>query len=234
MRKISIPVVTYETIDVDSKGFILLTENNADVVEKLIALDPKYGKSITKSEFLKTLAATPTGKIEDFPQADLEKIIWGIKKDNSIRGVTLKDCGAIAGFIKVPPSGGKGFTDRLCHGDLSLVEDIVSCLPKKEISWASKICKYFESWYKKLPSSAPNCYSIYDNVVKTALPYYLLKHKVISFASFSVLTLSYPKTSYVGYDGYIVALIKELAKEGIKLSKCQIDHVIWYFWKDLI
>lgn len=90
---------------------------------------------------------------------------------------------------------------------------------RQNYSFATKFCHY-TSFYLFEGESEQDNFSIYDYVVKSALPYYAQKYD-IAFKTKDVKV--YPK-----YIGIIDDIIKA-SKSGI--SRNGFDHLLWYYFK---
>lgn len=82
------------------------------------------------------------------------------------------------------------------------------------VSFASKFCHYACFWLFEGKTEQDN-YSIYDNVVRKALPAYLVKYNL-------------PKFKLLHYAEYQAAVDALLEKSGNLISRNGLDHLLWY------
>lgn len=85
------------------------------------------------------------------------------------------------------------------------------------VSFASKFCHY-ACFYLFEGKPEQDNYSIYDNVVKKALPAFLEKYDL-------------PKYNLSKYPEYQAALDALLEKIGNTISRNGLDHLLWYGYK---
>lgn len=94
--------------------------------------------------------------------------------------------------------------------------------PRKNLSFATKFCHY-ACFYLFDGEDAQDNYSIYDSVVKKALPKYC-KYYGIAAPKFNKKDWR----DYLEYQGAIDAIIEKLED---KISRNGFDHLVWYYFK---
>jgi hypothetical protein len=219
-----------------SNGMIKLTISNSVEIEKQINGDKKYGNDEAKIEFDKY------SKSKAMIERHLTSIIWTIKMSNSIRGVKKQHARLLGKYIK--GMGFDSFLDQLSSGQKSrnLVVNMIKYLASnsdagRQLSWCSKICKYLDCWYygKSIPNYQ-NHFAVYDHVVATVLPYYLKKYRVMNKKKWwwpNDLTTSKVWQNYDSFNDLVGELLHQVAiKDGQSLTKHQLDHLLWYQYKN--
>jgi hypothetical protein len=93
---------------------------------------------------------------------------------------------------------------------------------KRHLSFATKFCHFACSYLFKGTDEADN-FSIYDTVLKKALPKYIKKYLP------EVTKISKYEDDYGTYIGYIDKIIAKLKEEEI--SRNGFDHLLWYYHK---
>ena len=205
----------------DSNGLLALTKENADIIEIIIASDIRYRRKKTKKSF--TIAFT---NLKSIKRTTLEDIIKTIAASNSTR-TSLQDIKLFCDYIL---DSKNCFWNKLSEGDISLPDDITNYVVrsggKKHKSLASKICKYLSLWrYGK------DNYFINDSIVRQVLPYYLLNYKVVKKHTLTNLDLY----DYKDLHNLLDSLLKTInSKNKSSLSKHELDHLLWYFYKNNI
>ena len=94
--------------------------------------------------------------------------------------------------------------------------------PRSNLSFASKFCHY-ACFYLFEGEEAQDNYSIFDNVVRKALPRYC-EH-------YHVAKLRFHDNDYAKYQETIDAIIKA---SGGHVSRNGLDHLLWYYFKGRI
>lgn len=207
----------------------LLTRKNSDVIEYYIAQDVKYGNN-KMLLFIKKLGICQNNsslkKINRvLNRNELEKFIWLVASSNSIQGKSNSVKKAIAEFIT---NKNIKFYKKLRDGNINLVQEmekyvyVKSNFKRHECSWCSKICKYLNEYLFNNDK-----YYIYDNNVKNRLNDYRKYYKLykISMKSINIQT---EIDWYINFWNSLDELRKSLSN---KLSRSEIDHIMWGFDK---
>ncbi|MFA6781016.1 MAG: hypothetical protein WCR77_02335, partial [Bacilli bacterium] len=116
------------------------------------------------------------------------------------------------------------FLKRLEDGEPKLVDDMLIYLmhsnQRKDKSLVSKVCKYLNEWkYGK------DSYTINDSFIRGALPYYLAYHKI------DKSLWKNKKIEEMSYADFF-NLFDELKNVFPDLNRHQLDHLIWYSYKN--
>ena len=191
---------------------VRLTKDNSDIVEKCIASDPAYqskGKTIMEQFF----------NADDYSENAYSDIINRIAIENSTR--TSKEAiMCLAAYCANPDNK---FLELLREGELTLVDKLLEHLVKsghrKDKSLVSKVCRYLNEWLY-----GGCAYTINDTVVRTILPYYLAYYKIDPQ---KWQGKNFAKLSYVDFYE-----IFSLVRCKTNLNNHQLDHLIWYEYKN--
>ena len=209
---LTVPEILLE-LTKDEYLMVQLTKDNSDIVEACIAVDPAYqskGKSIMEGYF-------DAGNYSEKAYYD---IINRIATENSTR-TSKKTMECLAAYCADPRNN---FIGRIEVGDNSLVDEILQHLVqkgyRKDKSLASKLCRYLNEW---LFSAC--AYTINDSVIRAILPYYLAYYK-IDRALWQ--GKNFEELSYVEFYTIFSALRDKVAV----LNNHQLDHLIWYAYKN--
>jgi hypothetical protein len=197
----------------DEYLMVQLTKGNSELVESCIAKDRKYqsnGKAIMKQWF----------SVGNYSKEAYYQILKSIVKENSTR-TSDETVSCLAAYCA---SNNNSFLDRLKAGDIELVDDISLYLTnsgrRKEKSLASKLCRYLNEWL------FDDCaYTINDSVVRAILPYYLAYYKIDRNLWFGK---DFEALSYK--DFYL--LFSNVRDKVQVLNNHQLDHLIWYSYKN--
>ena len=219
----------------NGKEFVKLTPKNVAKVEAMIRTDSKYSKAALKDnqeaspfwilEMKKYLEDNNyKGKLS-FEKV-VENVVRYIDKENTThlnadtvgrgemkkRIVHCKD--KLIEYLKKP----NGTELKLIH-ILSERTD-ASKKARCNLSFARKFCHYACLYmFKGLPEQAN--FSIYDRIVKKALPIYC--------EFYGLKKLSQMKLS--NYDAYRETVDQIIHAFGGKISRNGFDHLVWYFFK---
>lgn len=197
----------------DEYLMVQLTKENSEIVERCIANDPKYqsnGKTIMKQ-------LLSTG---DYSKEAYYQIIKCIANENSTR-TSNETISCLATYCA---GYSDRFLDRLKTGEIELVDDISRYLTnsgrRKEKSLASKLCRYLNEWL------FDDCaYTINDSVVRAILPYYLAYYKIDHNLWYGI---DFEALSYKDF----YSLFSKLRDKVEVLNNHQLDHLIWYSYKN--
>ena len=208
-----------ETDTTPDGEIVLLTRQNADIVEKLIASDDNY---FPFSRELFNYYKLP--KIKNPNDKALFAVLREIDRDNSTNvwryGQNRDSLYAVCNYIHDPKNK---FFGKLKAGYRSLPDDIAKC-GKGLKSFSSKVCKYLcEFAYGK------DNYYINDSVVRRVLLFYLDYYKVDHSKINSILKVDDP---YVDLFDLLEKLRnKANTKHGGKITRSELDHILWYCYK---
>lgn len=196
---------------------VLLTRQNADIVENLIASDDNYFPF--SRELFKYYRLRRIKKPKD---KALFAVLREIDRDNSTNvwryGKNRKSLYNVCNYIHDPKNK---FFKKLKAGDISLPDNIAQ--DENGIkSFSSKVCKYLcEFAYGK------DNYYINDSVVRRVLLFYLDYYEVNHDSILDVDELSYEE---------LFNLLEKLrnkanTKHGNTIKKSELDHILWYCYK---
>lgn len=154
----------------------------------------------------------------------ISETVKAVDRDNSTR-INTDHCGREEITNRISNILPKDLIKRLKTADLELV-NIISARTSAQagarvnLSFASKFCHY-ACFYLFEGLSEQDNYSIYDNIVKKALPLY---------ADYYKLTLR----SLDDYGAYQKAIDDIIAKSNSGISRNGFDHLLWYYFKGRI
>lgn len=224
-------------------NLVALTQDNVARVEAMIQNDAAYLNAVNKN----TQPKNGKGGSTAFWMCALEKYInnkdrksWSYKQiiEQAIRAVDRDN----STHLNADGVGRDEITNRICS--LSL-EDLTDYLqrphdtkyklfetiaqkthptdkkykPRTNKSFASKFCHY-ACFYLFEDKPEQDNYSIYDSVVKEALPLYA--------EYYNMNIKEYNLEDYVDYSKIIE---KILEMSGNNISKNGFDHLLWYYFK---
>lgn len=203
----------FKDLESDEYFMVKLSKLNSCIVEECIAADPEYqftGKEIMKKYF----------SASDYSEKAYFEIINRIATENSTR--TPKE--TMICFASYCADKKNMFLERLESGDITLVDDltnhVVISKERRDKSLASKLCRYLNEWL-----FGGCAYTINDSVVREVLPYYLAYYKIDYTLWYG---LNFEKLSYVEFYNIFSALRNEINV----LNNHQLDHLIWYSYKN--
>lgn len=200
---------------------VLLTRQNADIVEKLIASDDNYfpfSRELFNYYGLQ--------RIKDPNDKALFAVLREIDRDNSTNvwryGKNRDSLYAVCNYIHNPNNK---FFDRLDAGDISLPDDIAQCGTGLK-SFSSKVCKYLCEF------AGGDNYYINDSVVRRVLLFYLDYYEVDHSGIDSIRNVD--ALSYNNLFDLLENLRNEANKKHgntIEIKKSELDHILWYCYK---
>lgn len=197
----------------DEYLMVRLNKHNSDIVEGCIAKDPAYqskGKAIMENRF----------RTGDYSTEAFYEIVNRIATENSTR-TSKETMQCIAAYCA---DSNTHFLDRIKAGDQRLVDDLLQHLIKngsrKDKSLASKICRYVNEW---LYGSCD--FTINDSVVRAIMPYYLAYYKIDRNLWYNK---NFEELSYLEFYQLFNAMREHVAE----LNNHQLDHLIWYAYKN--
>lgn len=190
-----------------------LTRENSAIVEACLAADPAYsmsGKAVAEKYF-------GSG---DYSERAYFEVIHCIATENSTR--TSKETMEILARYCANPDN--NFLSRVQSGDQTLVDALTLHLAqsksRKDKSLASKMCRYLNEWLY-----GGCAYTINDSVVRAVLPYYLAYYKIDRSLWAGK---KFDDLSYVAFYA-LFSLVRDAV--GV-LDNHQLDHLIWYAYKN--
>lgn len=197
----------------DEYLMVQLTKENSDIVEACIAVDPAYqskGKAIMEGYF----------NAGDYSLEAYYDIINRIATENYTR-TSKETMECMAAYCADPA---KKFLARIKEGDQELVDALLQHLvqngSRKDKSLASKLCRYLNEWL-----FGGCAYTINDSVVRAILPYYLAYYKIDRRLWQGK---NFEKLSYMEFYSIFSAVRDEVKV----LNNHQLDHLIWYAYKN--
>ena len=219
------------TLDPMGLNIVLLTKANSNKIEGAIANDPRYQTGIAGRFY--NLCKQRNIDIKNNQDDSLYILLSAIDVDNSTGLKRFQGQGAdpirrVCDYMVSTPSF---FQDLLANEPIGidLPDKICSLITDRDVkSFASKACKYLHQFLLGL-GRAEDKYSINDSVVRRVLPYYLDYYGVPhSFTTVNQIhKLSYQDLYKVLSDLQVAAK----KKEGVGLTKHEIDHILWYCYK---
>ena len=200
---------------------VLLTEENAKIIENLIENDDDY------FPFSKVIFDYyGINKIKDNTDKSLFAVVREIDRDNNTNVWRYKknrnNFHNMILYIMNPTSN---FWGRLESGDIKLPDEIVSQCGTGLKSLSSKICKYLSEFAFKKDN-----YYINDSYIRAMLLFYLdyygVEHSELK---------SIEKANNLTYTE-LYCWLKKLHnardnKHNDKITKSELDHILWYCYK---
>lgn len=223
-------LVTQNNIEMDRmNNLVKLTKSNSRIIEDLIRND--YGYIPFAYMIYNQLCSENRGSFPNTTYA-WTALVRIIDLDNSTqvwrfhRPVFHK----IIDYV-VDPSN--NFIDRLSRGEVSLVDEIKNSMQSVDIkSLPSKICKY-TSEYMNFGDN----YFINDYYVRNMLPFYLDYYRVdwrnICDGNRLATKTHREALPYQVLHSLLNALLEKVNEnEQEQLTKNELDHIIWYCYKN--
>lgn len=235
-----------EEISFQGKTLAKLTRDNVAIVEAMIRNDSAYihSTNINAKPEYNTKNEIKYGGSSAFWMTQLKKYLF---KEPTEKAYSYKEIikGAVnavdrenSTHINADNHGREEIAERICnfeqrelfkclekpdYENMKLFNEIarVTSAPKgarSNPSFASKFCHY-ACFYVFEGTEYQDNYSIYDNIMKTVLPWYLAYYKIEQ--SFSL----------DDYKDYRTAVDKVREASGIDISRNGFDHLLWYYHK---
>jgi len=200
-------------LEQDKYLLVCLNKHNSDIVEDCITKDLAYqskGKALMELHF----------KAGDYSKAAYYAVINRIATENATR-TPKKAMECLAVYCAAINNR---FLDRIKNGDQELVDDMLQHLVenncRQDKSLVSKVCRYLNEWLYD------GCaYTINDSIVRAIMPYYLAYYKIDSKLW---VGKNFGKLSYVEFYRIFSALRAKVPE----LNNHQLDHLIWYAYKN--
>lgn len=200
---------------------MLLTKDNARIVEELIKNDDDY------FPFSQTLFEHyGINKIQHNAEKSLFAVAREIDRDNSTNVWRYKtNRNSFYNMISFISNPKNHFFDRLKSGDTELPDCIVQECGNGLKSLSSKICKYLcEFAFHK------DNYYINDSFVRHILLFYLdyyeIKHQELKSCN------DIDHLDYIGLHRWLSALhTSRNQKYKDTITKSELDHILWYCYK---
>lgn len=214
-------------------GLVRLTPRNVAVAEAMIRVDSKYAKSWNPSErpsnsypgstaFWMTELRNYLFDRSEYSKKDiLREGIAAIDRENSTH-LNSDHVGRAVIRARLMDLTNSELIRYLRHPKetgYKLIELIAERTTEEKggrtnLSFASKFCHY-ACFYLFIGEAEQDNYSIYDNVVKKALPRYLEAYGL-------------PEYNLSAYEGYQAAIDAIREHDNYSISRNGLDHLIWY------
>lgn len=206
-------------------NIVLLTKQNAKIIEELIRGDDNY---FPFSQMLFNYLSSCYGidKIKDNFEKSLFAVVREIDRDNSTNVWRYdKNRNSFNKMISYITARENDFFGRLEKGEAELPDDITKQCGPGVKSLSSKVCKYLcEFIFKK------DNYYINDSIVRHVLLFYLdfysVEHPNLK-SSHAVDKMDY-QTLY-SWLSQLHKARNEVYKDEI--TKNELDHILWYCYK---
>lgn len=217
--------------DYDKNGFPALTKHNVDLAQFIIKTDSNYRVAIDPTnpkssayifENYKKRGSCPKSR------DDFQEICKRIDKENATH-LSVKNGIKITADALYKMAG---LDDGLKRGDASIVDVISKFVPgRNNLSFASKFCAFYS-----LGIYGKDNYSIFDRVLKDALPYYAWAYcgvKRFTKSKNSNLSNKYvSKSEYADYRQLIDDILKKATSiTGYSMRRRDFDLIVWYYFK---
>ena len=216
------------------KNIVLLTKENANKIENLISKDDNYYPF-----FPKIFKSFNFNDIQENKDRALFACIREIDRDNSTNAWKYNNKKeSFYEIIKYIQNPSNKFWEDLKNGEKNLPNKLLDASENKENSnnkglksLASKICKYLSDETSKINKSYKfDCYYINDRIVRGVLlfylDYYIIEHNNIKTAH------KLQNIDYCELFDLLESLNNSAAKKhGNKLTKNELDHILWYCYK---
>ncbi|MBR4254584.1 MAG: hypothetical protein IKQ16_05795 [Lentisphaeria bacterium] len=227
----------------DSK-LVCLTKENAAKIGARILLNPRYEKTVdkTNTESAKHFIEELKKDKSLYKKKTIESIIRRINSENSTR-MSRIEMEKIAKKIIKNASTLKEMKDMLKKKDYPLIDIIAKSIKVKtkdkedkegkernrvNFSFATKFCHYM-CFYLFEGRIWQDFYSIYDNIVINVLPDYAIFFGTkYALKPFNKSKIEKPSDYYREYQKCIGDILK---KNGNKISRNAFDHIMWYYTK---
>lgn len=226
-----------KTIDHKGQDLVEINQDNVARVEAMIQNDAAYLNSGNKDYAgstaycmcqLKNYINKKTSDKTDYKDIIADAVI-AVDRDNSTH-------------LNADGVGREEITERICkiplekllhylqdpHGTKYKLVEIIArktsaaIRPRENKSFASKFCHY-ACFYLFEGKKEQDNYSIYDSILKNALPLYI-----------DYYGIDVKKQELEDYAVYSETIEKILKKSGNKISKNGFDHLLWYYYKGRI
>ena len=214
-------------------NLVKLSKENVAIVEAMIQNDSRYRKSGDKNAepdkkkkyggstaYWMTQFKNLTGEKSDDYKTIILNLIKAIDKENSTHLAVGDNLNQINKRICRLYEGGN-LINSLKNADICIIEEISKKTtgkePRRNLSFASKFCHY-ACFYLFEGKKEQDNYSIYDNVVKNALPLYMKQYGV-------------PARDLDNYKEYKEAIDDIIMESKSEISRNGFDHLLWYYFK---
>lgn len=232
-----------EEIDFNGKKLVRLTRDNVAIVEAMIRNDSAYIHSSNKNakpikqyggstaywmSLLKKVLLSNESTEYSYEKI-IEYAVESVDRENSTH-LNADGCGRSEITVRLKEFDRKELIECLKnpdYGEMKLVKEIAKKTsaekrPRKNISFASKFCHY-ACFYIFEGTDYQDNYSIYDNILRSALPLYLDYYKIRE---------QYDLKDYGHYRNAVDAIRKKSGIEtGTEISRNGFDHLLWYYHK---
>ena len=231
-------------IDFNGKKLVRLTRDNVAIVEAMIRNDSAYIHSSNKNakpivnkyggstaywmSLLKKVLLSNESTEYSYEEI-IEYAVKSVDRENSTH-LNADGCGRLAITKRLKEFDRKELIECLKNPDyegMKLVKEIAKKTSdekrsRKNISFASKFCHY-ACFYIFEGTDYQDNYSIYDNILRKALPLYLDYYEIRE---------QYDLKDYGQYRNAVDAIRKKSGiKTGTEISRNGFDHLLWYYHK---
>lgn len=222
----------------DDNGLVKLTLRNVALAEAIVRADSRYAKTWDKTQryekgknpgstafWMTEWKKSWDGRSECTRDDILMGAIQAINRENSTR-LAKDERGMKSIFEKLKNFSDDEVKEHLQHPrqyKYKLLEEIAKAPDveggKRHLSFASKFCHY-ACFFMFEGEDAQDNYSIYDSVVKKAVPKYLEAYGI-----------PFQNDDFKEYSDYQNAIDALREKAGAAISRNGFDHLIWYSYK---
>lgn len=202
-------------------SIVLLTKENADIIENLIENDDSY---LPFSKMIFDYLGV--NKVKNNIDKALFMVAREIDRDNNTNVWRYKkNRKSFYNMISYIMNPDNKFWARLESGDITLPDEIVDKCGNNLKSLSSKICKYLcEFVYEK------DNYYINDSYVRAMLLFYLDCYGIEHSKLKSIDTVNH--LTYIELYGLLEKLhIARENRHNDKITKSELDHIMWYCYK---
>ena len=232
ISRLNLDVARNNNIDLNMNYLVLLNADNSKKVETAITNDPKYPNYIEMVyEHFKNIHQ---GTFPRYDEKAITALVKIIDYENST-DVNIHNKNAFKNIIDFiiqrpqPEDSENCFWKKLFGNDISLVDDLIACAitGKKPYSLASKICKYFA---KCVLGGKHGEYYINDSFVRHVIPHYYYYYVGTEIKNPDI-------KNYKQLCDYLKDIhneVNKIAKQNGQspLNKDQLDHIMWYSYKN--
>lgn len=190
--------------------YLPLTEDNIEMIEKMVSEDPKYG--LHGNEIEKFLTRFPCNKDRDI-------VIHKILLIDFTNSTNLRFCSSRVEDFSIFKLADQiiqwDIDKKIERGEHDVVDEIAQFGGANIFSFATKYCCYHNYYaYNR------DDYSIFDKIVVNTIPQYLdVTQKTIC---------KYKEQGYEKYHNLITDLINTYGLNHIACIRRKLDHFFWY------
>ena len=237
-------------LDLDSNGFLAMTEKNARFLCASIKLDSAYRKTYDKNDDNSAFKYAVDHNKEIMDKEVMTEICRRIDRENSthlsVSGNQKGDNKGISNTVDII-LGIDDIVVKLQNGNADLVKTIAGydekeanlCEKKRNnFSFASKFCTYMCRFLFEGSPESDN-YSIYDGVLSRILPYYAWYYcddetYITKRGNSGIEKVFKDKYNYEGYRDLIDRIRQKIEdKMKFPITREQFDSMLWYYYKGM-